>query len=123
MTEDLDRTPKRARPPATIRNAVIHMSNEQPLLADLFEVPSPSDQGLVCTNLRSLDGKRPLFADDVRSTFFFPYQHIRFVEIKPTDGGPPLLEAPTGTGAGAAPEEPEADLEIDEDFLKRIRDA
>lgn len=117
MTDDETRAPRPARPAATIRNAVIHMSNEQPLLADLFDVPAPSDLGLLCTNLRTLAGKRPVFADDVRSTFFFPYQHIRFVEILPP-AGPALLEAP----AGSQGEEPEADLEIDEDFLKRIRD-
>jgi len=121
MTDDPASRP--VRPPALIRNAVIHMSNEQPMLADLWALPSPSDQGLVCTNVRTLSGKRAVFTDDVRSTFFFPYQHIRFVEIPPTDGGPPLLEAPSGASAAPAPEEPEADIEIDEDFLRRIRDA
>ena len=42
-----------------IRNAIIHVQNEQPLLADLYEMPSALDQGLLCTNLRMLDGKRP----------------------------------------------------------------
>jgi hypothetical protein len=103
----------------TIRNAVLHLNNEQPLLADLFDVPSPTDQGLLCTNLRTMNGKRPVFADHLESTFFFPYQHVRFVEIHPT-GGTPMLDAPAPETAA----EPEADedLEIDEDFLRRIRE-
>lgn len=64
-----------------IRNVSIHVANEQPLLADLYTLPAASDAGLVCTNVRSLDGKRPVFVDDAASTFFFPYHVVRFLEI------------------------------------------
>jgi hypothetical protein len=109
-----------------IRNAVIHITNEQPLLADLFETPKAVDQGLLCTNIRTMDGKRPIFVDNSESTFFFPYLHIRFVEIMPASGLPEL-RAPTAerrpeTPPPEAPEEPDADLELDEDFLRRIRE-
>jgi hypothetical protein len=66
-----------------IRNAVIHLTNEQPLVADLPVPPSASDISLVCTNLRTLNGKRPVFADDSASLFVFPYAHIRFLEVPP----------------------------------------
>lgn len=102
----------------TIRNAVLHLNNEQPLLADLFDVPSPTDQGLLCTNLRTMNGKRPVFADHLESTFFFPYQHVRFVEIHPPADAAPMLEAPAAAAEPGADE----DLEIDEDFLRRIRE-
>ena len=69
--------------PSVIRNVILHLNNEQPLLADLFEAPSPGDVGLRCTNLRMMNGKRPVFVDDIKSIFFFPYLHIRFVEIPP----------------------------------------
>jgi hypothetical protein len=115
-----DHPADRPRLQATVRNAVLHMANDQPLVADLFGVPQPGDTGLLCTNLRTLAGKRPIFADDSRSTFFFPWTQIRFLEILPVAGGPALLEAPA-SGAVAPP--PEIDLEIDEDFLKRVRDA
>ncbi len=104
-----------------IRNAVIHVLNEQPLLADLYELPSATDLGLLCTNLRTMNSKRPVFADHIESVFFFPYLHIRFVEIPPGATGAPQLAPPEE--AQAEPEaEPEADLEIDEDFLRRIRE-
>jgi hypothetical protein len=135
-----------------IRSVVIHLSNEQPLLADLFGVPTAGDAGLLCTNLRMMDGKRPVFIDRIASTFFFPYLHIRFLEIDPAqlqrhvaEGGAapgtaadgaawaadagdglesPVLPVPVD---GAPVDEPEADLDIDlgdidEDFLKRVRD-
>jgi hypothetical protein len=114
-----------------IRNAVIHIMNEQPMLADLFEAPAPGDVGLRCTNLRTLNGKRPVFVDDMASIFFFPYLHIRFVEIPPgavTRSDPSMALDQVRTGAAnasppPAPEpEPEPELEIDEDFLRRIRE-
>ncbi|MEX2183153.1 MAG: hypothetical protein WEC14_01795 [Chloroflexota bacterium] len=109
-----------------IRNAVLHIMNEQPMLADLYEMPAAGDVGLRCTNLRTLNGKRPVFVDDSMSVFFFPYLHLRFVEILPaslSDTGLPVAAATDERpAAGEGPAEVEADLEIDEDFLRRIRE-
>ena len=112
-----------------IRNVIIHIQNEQPLLADLYDMPGALDQGLLCTNLRMLDGKRPVFIDDITAVFFFPYVHVRFVEIPPRSLIGTDLEVPVEVAvlAGPAPSdeatEDEEDLEIDEDFLRRIREA
>lgn len=111
-----------------IRDAILHIMNEQPMLADLFEEPLAGDVGLRCTNLRTMNGKRPIFVDASGSVFFFPYLHIRFVEIPPASmagtgagGSTPTAVDLEGQGqAGPADEEP--DLEIDEDFLRRIRE-
>jgi len=93
--------------------------SDQPLSVELLEEPKPSDIAIVCTNVRTIDGKRPVFIDFSSSTFVFPMSMIRFVEI------------PTGTGdagryaalpSADEPEEAE-DLEIDEDFLRRVREA
>ncbi len=125
-----------------IRNAVLHLNNEQPMVADLYGLPDAADVGLRCTNLRTLDGKRPVFVDDLSSVFFFPYLHIRFVEIPPgalrqaglPSAGMPgeesgseapntALEVLVPAGVAASSTDDEADLEIDEDFLRRIREA
>ncbi len=129
-----------------IRNVVIHLNNEQPLAADLYGVPNPADVGLLCVNLRLLDGKRPVFIDQIASTFFFPYLHIRFLEIPPVELQRHLAEAGDGSRVIAqtapfdgdssarmpavmeAPDDAEGgddldlDAEIDEDFLQRVRD-
>ena len=112
-----------------IRNVILHLNNEQPLLADLYELPSNNDVGLRCTNLRMMNGKRPVFVDEIASVFFFPYLHIRFVEIPPAaaaETGLPM-PVPVGVGAGDAlaagdDADSEGELEIDEDFLRRIRE-
>ena len=114
-----------------IRNACIHLNGEQPLLADLFELPATSDVTLRCTNLRNMNGKRPVFADDSAAVFFFPMLHIRFIEIAPgaVAGSDLDLPVPVGVGAqlgdGLAEPDPDLDveLEIDEDLLRRVREA
>ena len=99
-----------------IRDAVLHLLNEQPLVADLHAPPAPGDLVLICTNLRTLNRKRPIFADDSASTFVIPYAQLRFVEI-PSELGPAGEAAPLAVTAG----EPE-DLVLDEDFLRRVRE-
>ena len=64
-----------------IPNVCILVENEQPLLVDLFDLPTSADAGLLCTNVRTMDGKRPVFIDQMASTFFFPYHVVRFLEI------------------------------------------
>lgn len=112
-------------PAVVLRNVVIHLNNEQPVLADLFSIPTARDVAIMCTNLRTPDGKRPVFIDQTESTFMLPLAHIRFIEIP--EGADRLGEG-AGPGRGrqrpapqAAPAEP--DIEIDEDFLRRVRDA
>ena len=64
-----------------LRKVVIHIANEQPIVADLLVEPKPSDVALICSNLRTLGGKKPVFIDKTESTFVLPLAHIRFVEI------------------------------------------
>jgi hypothetical protein len=132
-----------------IRNVVIHASSEQPLMADLYDLPSADDAGLLCTNLRMMDGKRPVFIDQIESTFFFPYHVIRFLEIpqaaaagaarrgrrrdpeandEPRELAAPEPESllPIVLGASSAGsggvDDADIDIEIDEEFLQRVRD-
>ena len=111
-----------------IRNAVLHLNNEQPVVVDLFELPQAVDLGVRCTNMRTLDGKRPVFIDDIKAVFFFPYEHVRFVEIPPRSLiGTDLevqVEQPVAVAApvAAADSLDEDNIEIDEDFLRRIRE-
>ena len=72
-----------------------------------------ADVSLVCFNVRTIDGKRPKFIDRKTSTFLFPLASIRFVEVYSAQ------EAVEEAGAEAEPEE----LEIDEEFLRRVREA
>jgi hypothetical protein len=107
-----------------IRDAVIHMNNEQPLRCDLRELPTALDACLVCTNLRYLSGAKPSFIDQIDSWFLIPLGIVRFVEVPASaivesDG---VLALP----AGPLPDEEDLDtidLEAERDLLRRMREA
>ena len=89
-------------------------------------MPTAADVSLVCTNVRMLDGKKPIFVDHVELDLRLPVRH----DPVHRDPGRRRDGLPSGPGRGpravsptAADErEAEADLELDEDFLRRIRD-
>ena len=106
-------------------------------MADLYQMPAPTDSALICTNLRDMNGKRPVFIDDSASYFSFSLTVVRFVEVpagsvraagqtNPEMGLALTGEADDSTSGSredAIPARPpETELEIDEDFLKRVRD-
>ena len=64
-----------------IRNVILHLHNEQPLKADIESLPTAADAGLLCTNLRTLEGRKPLTTEYLDSVFLIPYNIIRFIEI------------------------------------------
>ena len=110
-----------------IRNVVVHINGEQPLSPTSTRRRHPATWSR-CTNLRLKNGKRPVFVDEIKSIFFFPYLHIRFL-------GSPWSDAEAAIRRSLSPStpttyvrrraelsEPEPDLEIDEDFLRRIRE-
>jgi hypothetical protein len=101
-----------------IPNVIIHLNNDLPILVDLESLPSGSDQVITCTNVRTIDGKRPAFVHDPKSTFVFPLALIRLIEARRESlvtAGEELPEAP----AVAPPDE--FDEEPDEDLLAKIR--
>jgi hypothetical protein len=98
--------------------AILHLTNDQPLAVDLLEEPSPGDIAVICTNPRTIDGKKPVFIDFSNSTFVFPMSAIRFVEVlRARADGDELMPMVSDQPAEAE------DLEIDEDFLRRVREA
>ena len=100
--------------------AILHLISDQPLSVELLEEPKATDGAVICTNIRTIDGKRPVFIDFSTSMFVFPMAMIRFVEIpRAADEA----ERARPAAAGAAEAEDADDLEIDEDFLRRVREA
>jgi hypothetical protein len=87
-----------------LTDVVVHISNEQPLLADLVAEPKPSDVALICRNVRMTNGKKPVFIDRSDSILVIPLAHVRFVEVPQTSMA--ALEAEKA--AIAAGEEPVA---------------
>jgi hypothetical protein len=94
-------------------------------------MPGPTDVAFVCTNLRTMNGKRPVFVDRMESVFVFPYATIRFIELPnaaAAGADPEGLRDSSGhrqereARPAEAPAQAEPELEIDEDFLRRVRE-
>ena len=112
-----------------IHNVYIHLNNEQPLMADLDEMPAGTDRSIRCTNVRTVDGKRPSFVHEKDSTFVFPLATIRLIEVPSQAGrsGDTTLAIVDPDVAAAAEDAaydeplPNWDEEPDEDLLARVR--
>jgi hypothetical protein len=114
-----------------IRNAIIHLQGKLPVLADLRAAPTALDHGLLCTNLRTRDGKRPSFIDDPQAWFLIPIHEVTILEL-PVGSLEATVDAPAAANGhaedlrvvmlGAGDDPGGADpLEPDEDLLARIR--
>jgi hypothetical protein len=133
-----------------IRNVVLHLHGELPMKADVESLPTAADAGLLCTNLRTLEGRKPVSTEFLDSVFLLPYNTIRFIEIPresihqaglDEDLGPVPAELPAeatavpsehhvivpptpAPPAAVAPEDEAIEhLEPDAELLRRIRDA
>lgn len=107
-----------------IKSVIVYLANELPILVDLLELPAPTAQTMRCTNVRTVDGKRPSFVSNPKSTFVFPWHLIRLMEIPvaPTDAETADTRVATTTQPEPPPPQVEPlDEEPDADLLARIR--
>lgn len=118
-----------------IKNAVLHITGDMPMLADLLARPQTTDVSLLCTNLRTLDGKRPRSVEHADGIYVIPLATIRFVELPSLEmeesasngrrNGHSSVKLERGSPPRDAPVfEADGDLELepDEDLLRRIRE-
>jgi hypothetical protein len=134
-----------------IRNVVLHLHGELPLKADIESLPTAADAGLLCTNLRTMEGRKPLSTEFLDSVFLLPYNIIRFIEIPresidqagltkdlpqrpaqlpaeaqsvPDDVHVIITPPPATSAPQMAPEDEAIEhLELDAELLRRIREA
>ncbi len=130
-----------------IRNVILHLHGEKPMKAYIVSLPSAVDAGMLCTNLRTLEGRKPLATEYLDSVFLLPYNVIRFIEIpraaiheagldedlpSPMELPAEAAAVPSGTnvlvtpppGAPAAEEDDSMEsLAPDAELLRRIREA
>ena len=107
-----------------ITNVIVHLQNDLPVMVDMEALPEASDRSIRCTNVRTVDGKRPQFVHDRHSTFVFPMSMIRLIEV-PADGtqqGSTAIVLPDPNAPPPLPP-PLEDDEPDDDLLARIRSA
>jgi hypothetical protein len=60
---------------------IIHVLNEESVLADLEGLPSPQDNCIVVRNPRRRDGKALSTLADGVDTLIYPWSRITFIEV------------------------------------------
>ena len=63
---------------------VLHISNEEPVLAELEALPDPTHQIIVVHNPRRRDGKDVHYLEDDVTTMIVPWHRVNFVEVVPS---------------------------------------
>lgn len=64
---------------------LVHLHNEDPIVAEIDELPDPQDQIVVINNPRLRDGKDLHYIQPEVQTVIFPWTRISFIEVMPTE--------------------------------------
>jgi hypothetical protein len=60
---------------------ILHLHNEDPVVAEIDEMPDPTHQTILITNPRRRDGRSLHYVTEGASAFIFPWSRISFIEI------------------------------------------
>ncbi|MBI5960555.1 MAG: hypothetical protein HY866_17580 [Chloroflexi bacterium] len=63
---------------------LIHIANEEPVMAEVEELPLPTDQSITCLNPRRRDGKDLHYVLPEVQSIIIPWHRVIFVEIMPS---------------------------------------
>lgn len=67
------------------KTIILHLTGEDPVLADIDQEPQPSDAFIKVTNMRKRDGKPVAYLAAGVQSVIFPWHRITFVEMMPSD--------------------------------------
>lgn len=63
---------------------LIHITNEDPVVGEVDELPTPADVSLRVQNPRKRDGKDLQYLQNDVTTVIWPWSRISFVEVLPS---------------------------------------
>ncbi len=63
---------------------ILHISNEEAIIAEIEKLPEPSDQFVIVENPRRRDGKDLHYLEDDVTSMIVPWHRINFIEIMPS---------------------------------------
>ncbi len=72
---------------------IVHITNADPFVAEIEEIPDSRDNFLVCSNARARDGKTLHYIEEDAVSLLFPWHRISFVEIMPSEAEREEVEA------------------------------
>lgn len=67
-------------------SVLVHIVNEDPVAAELDEMPDSKDQIVIIRNPRRRDGKELHYLDEDVTTMIIPWHRINFIQVLPSAG-------------------------------------
>jgi hypothetical protein len=64
---------------------IVHVMNQDPVVAEIDEIPDPSSAFILCTNPRARDGKPVVYIEREATRVIFPWHRVSFVETMPSE--------------------------------------
>lgn len=62
---------------------ILHILNSEPILGEIDELPTPTDNIITVHNPRQIDGKDIKYLQEQVTTVIWPIEKINFIEIMP----------------------------------------
>ena len=65
---------------------IVHVSNEEPFMAEIEALPEPTAQVIIVTNPRRPDGRELHYMSDDATMMILPWHRINFIEVVHSEG-------------------------------------
>jgi hypothetical protein len=65
---------------------ILHVANEEPIVGEVEDMPTPADSAIILQNPRRRDGKdMPNLSSGSVTTVIFPMARMTFIEVVPSE--------------------------------------
>jgi len=64
---------------------IVHLMNEDPLLAETERLPEPGDVSMALSSPRRRDGRRPHYLNQGVTEIILPMHRVSFIEVIPDE--------------------------------------
>lgn len=71
---------------------ILHLHNEDPVLAEMEKLPNPADQCVTITHPRRRDGQSLHYITEGATAFIFPWSRISFIEVMEAEEAEEIVE-------------------------------
>lgn len=71
---------------------IIHLQNEDPVVAEVELLPDPTHQFIEVTNPRRRDGRSLHYVTEGATSFLFPWTRITFIEVMEEEEAAEVIE-------------------------------
>jgi hypothetical protein len=71
---------------------ILHLHNEDPVLAEMDSLPDPTHQCVFIVNPRRRDGRSLHYVTEGASSFIFPWSRITFIEVMESEEDKEVVE-------------------------------